>query len=152
MNAALTAWLMTPEAPGVPMTLEEQLLRPQWHQWAACRGVGADAYVPAVGGHYSRHQRELCASCPVRPECLEVALADRELVGLWGGTTPAERKVLRRGVVPARRTRRRRKDEREVELRWAEGELVDDEDELAHSADWSALDPVAAARRRGVLA
>jgi hypothetical protein len=59
--------------------------------------LGADAFVPVRGGRYSR--RELCTGCLVRQECLEVAPADSELLGLLGGTTPAERKALRRGVV-----------------------------------------------------
>ena len=43
--------------------------------------------------------RALCAACPVRQECLEVALADSDLLGLWGGTTDAERRELRRSRV-----------------------------------------------------
>jgi hypothetical protein len=37
--------------------------------------------------------RQLCADCPVRQECFEVALADDSPVGLWGGTTEVERRV-----------------------------------------------------------
>jgi WhiB family redox-sensing transcriptional regulator len=40
--------------------------------------------------------RELCATCPVRVECLEYALADESLTGLWGGTTDTERRMIRR--------------------------------------------------------
>jgi hypothetical protein len=40
----------------------------------------------------------ICEVCPVRQECLEAALADPVLVGLWGGTTDAERRELRRRV------------------------------------------------------
>jgi WhiB family transcriptional regulator, redox-sensing transcriptional regulator len=43
--------------------------------------------------------RALCEGCPVRQECLETALADDSLVGLWGGTTDAERREIRRGRV-----------------------------------------------------
>jgi len=38
---------------------------------------------------------ELCEDCPVRRECLEAALADPELIGLWGGSTEAERREIR---------------------------------------------------------
>jgi hypothetical protein len=72
MNEALLAWLMTPEAPDATVTLEEFLQRPEWHKWAACRGVGADAFVVDRGARYSR--RELCTGCTVREQCLEVAL------------------------------------------------------------------------------
>ena len=35
------------------------------------------------------------AGCPVRDECLDYALADPSLQGVWGGRTDAERRVLR---------------------------------------------------------
>jgi len=40
----------------------------------------------------------ICEACPIRQECLEAVLADPDLVGLWGGTTDAERRELRRRV------------------------------------------------------
>jgi len=95
-------WLMTtpdaPEAPDVDAVLAGLLHRPEWHQRAACSGMGTDAFVIAHRAHYEDRARELCAGCAVRQECLEKALADSETVGLWGGTTPMERRVLRRRV------------------------------------------------------
>jgi WhiB family redox-sensing transcriptional regulator len=76
-------------------TLDDLLGRPEWQQRAACRGEGTEGFVLARGaGGYSR-AKELCGVCVVRRECLEMALADDELVGLWGGTTGAERKKMR---------------------------------------------------------
>ena len=40
--------------------------------------------------------RALPSTIRVRRECLEAALADPELIGLWGGTTEAERREIRR--------------------------------------------------------
>jgi len=37
----------------------------------------------------------ICGWCPVRWQCLECALADESLSGLWGGTTDPERKLIR---------------------------------------------------------
>ena len=37
----------------------------------------------------------MCARCEVRGECLAFALATRQLHGIWGGTSPEERTVLR---------------------------------------------------------
>lgn len=93
VDDALIAWLMIPEAGPMP-TLEDLLRRPEWHQRAACRGVGVETFIAGRGGQY---RRELCETCPVRQECLEVALADPEIVGLWGGTTERERRQMRRG-------------------------------------------------------
>jgi WhiB family transcriptional regulator, redox-sensing transcriptional regulator len=38
----------------------------------------------------------LCATCPVRAQCLEYALRNKESHGIWGGTTPEERRRIRR--------------------------------------------------------
>jgi len=40
----------------------------------------------------------LCVPCPIRAECLDFALADGCLVGVWGGTSARERKTMRRSV------------------------------------------------------
>jgi WhiB family redox-sensing transcriptional regulator len=50
-------------------------------------------------GTWSEYNRDLCQGCTVRQECLDVALADPDLTGLWGGTTPKERKAMRRRPV-----------------------------------------------------
>lgn len=35
-----------------------------------------------------------CATCPVRQECLELALLGDETEGVWGGVVERDRKVL----------------------------------------------------------
>jgi len=97
VNVALLSWLMAPEAPAEPVTLEDFLQRPSWHRDAAGRGRGPAEFVRAPRSTYDG-VRELCETCPVRQECLETALADSDLMGLWGGTTDAERRELRRAV------------------------------------------------------
>ena len=132
------------DVPDVAALLAELVNRPAWHAEAACRGVDPALFFPERGERRPVAALAYCAECPVTAPCLASALELASTVGVWGNTTGLERRGLRHGAggVPARRgapavrTRRRRKDEREVELRWAEGELVDDEDELAHSADW----------------
>jgi WhiB family redox-sensing transcriptional regulator len=76
---------------------EELLGRPAWHAQAACRGQGAGEWVKAAGDYTA--ERAVCASCPVREECLAYALADKDLVGMWGGTTERERREMRRSKV-----------------------------------------------------
>ena len=100
VNVALTVWLMLPEAPDPADLLEQLLHRPAWHADAACRGLGADAFVRGAWGSYDT-VRALCVGCPVRAECLQAApLADPEILGLWGGTTANQRrKMRRRGAV-----------------------------------------------------
>ena len=40
--------------------------------------------------------KAICDTCPVINECLEFALQIKEDYGIWGGTTPEERKLIRR--------------------------------------------------------
>ncbi len=67
----------------------------QWYLQAACRGQGPQEFVRGPKADYG-DIRELCESCPVRLECLEFALADDSITGLWGGTSDTERKMIRR--------------------------------------------------------
>jgi WhiB family redox-sensing transcriptional regulator len=67
----------------------------EWHLKAACRGQGPHEFVRGPKSDYGA-TRELCDTCPVRRECLEYALKDDSLTGLWGGTTDMERRMIRR--------------------------------------------------------
>ena len=40
--------------------------------------------------------KAVCADCPVREACLAYAINTGEDFGVWGGTTPDERRALRR--------------------------------------------------------
>ena len=73
---------------------EDRMLS-QWHKRAACRGQGPADFVRGPKSDYGAI-RELCETCPVRPECLDYALGDESLTGLWGGTTDTERRMIRR--------------------------------------------------------
>lgn len=72
-------------------------LRPAWFALAACRGAGVDQFVTRDSRAATR-AREVCAGCPVRVECLDYALDDPSIVGIWGGTSARERSRLRAGV------------------------------------------------------
>lgn len=43
-----------------------------------------------------RNQLELCAACPVKDECLEIAITEKREYGIWGGKLPHEVTALRR--------------------------------------------------------
>ena len=40
--------------------------------------------------------KSLCAECPIRAQCLQVAVETKQPLGVWGGLTPEERKALRK--------------------------------------------------------
>ncbi|MGH9090182.1 MAG: WhiB family transcriptional regulator [Acidimicrobiales bacterium] len=93
-HQATVAWLMAQGAPDLPAAVD-LLVRPTWMAEAACRGAGPGAFVPALGVPVAP-ARATCATCGVRAECLAYALADPEIVGVWGGTTARERIAIRR--------------------------------------------------------
>lgn len=64
-----------------------------WRARANCRGVDPDLFFPERGSS-QREAKAVCAGCEVRAECLAEGL--HETVGIWGGTSERERRVLRR--------------------------------------------------------
>jgi len=44
------------------------------------------------------YAKQLCGMCPVAALCLDYALEAREPFGVWGGTSPGDRKKLLRRV------------------------------------------------------
>lgn len=70
--------------------------RPTWFDEAACRGLGQALFFPDQGDLYgARQAQEICARCPVRPQCLAHAVGDGEHYGIWGGTTERDRRRIR---------------------------------------------------------
>ena len=74
-----------------------------WTDAAACRNSEGALFYPADSAERKedRQERELvakriCASCDVREECLEAALARHESYGIWGGLNEFERRGLLR--------------------------------------------------------
>ncbi|MFE5026230.1 WhiB family transcriptional regulator [Streptomyces sp. NPDC056656] len=65
----------------------------------SCQDADPALFFPAHGLQLRDSQVEaakrLCAACPVREECLVIAVRSDESDGIWGGTTPAERRRIR---------------------------------------------------------
>lgn len=72
-----------------------------WMERAACRELSVDGFYPEmVNGStlcITKAAKAVCAGCPVREQCLEYALAGDEREGVWGGTSPRERRNMRVG-------------------------------------------------------
>ncbi len=62
---------------------------------AACKGMNPDLFFPEHGVRPTQ-ARKTCETCPVRQQCLDYALADAQLIGMWGGTTSRQRATIRR--------------------------------------------------------
>ncbi|GLZ15539.1 hypothetical protein Acsp04_57740 [Actinomadura sp. NBRC 104425] len=80
-----------------------------WTDHAICRGADPDLFFPiGYGAPVLQEQiaaaKAICGNCPVTADCLSWALRVGEPDGIWGGTTPEERRYLRREAdAPARR-------------------------------------------------
>lgn len=71
----------------------------RWMAQAACVGKPTEWWFPSTlptDYPYELLAKEICAECPVCAECLQLALADRHTVGIWGGTNERERRAMRR--------------------------------------------------------
>lgn len=72
-----------------------------WRRQALCAGH------PDRGAWFSEDREDMkrakavCRACPVRDECLAFAVTTGPHHGIWGGTTPYERRRLRRMSVQA---------------------------------------------------
>ena len=66
------------------VTFADLFHRPTWQTRAGRRGVNSNFFFPALG-ESTAAAKAVCASCEVRVECLDAALADEATEGIWGG-------------------------------------------------------------------
>ena len=66
---------------------------PKWTRDAVCASVDPALWFPEMGGT-AREAKKICATCPVRVQCLEFALERPERFGIFGGMTERERRKL----------------------------------------------------------
>lgn len=77
-----------------------------WRAAGACLTADPDLFFPVAVGTVASRQiaraQRICASCPVKQQCLDFAMRTRESTGIWGGTTPEQRIRALRGRRPVR--------------------------------------------------
>jgi WhiB family transcriptional regulator, redox-sensing transcriptional regulator len=72
----------------------------EWQLRARCRGLPTEIFFAFDSERGSRraareeHAKNVCRSCAVHDECLRYAMASVEPWGIWGATTPAERRRI----------------------------------------------------------
>ena len=87
-----------PEVP-LPLGPETFLINSSWRNEAACRKPGVDSslwFPDRSRGKGVAEALRMCATCPVRKDCLEYALSAPEHHGIWGGMLEHERRIERR--------------------------------------------------------
>lgn len=74
-----------------------------WTRYAACRGADPELFYPVSSAGPALAQvdqaKAICGRCTVQSDCLSWALHAGEPEGVWGGTTPEERRYLRHAAV-----------------------------------------------------
>jgi len=74
----------------------------EWRKDAACANSDTDKFFPKKGKEARTQEvissaRLVCAQCSVRSECLEFAVKNTVMYGIWGGLTREERKKVKDG-------------------------------------------------------
>jgi len=80
---------LTPGPTGQPSHLDTS-----WVERGACRGVSTDLFFPERGESPAA-AKAVCATCPVRVECLDYALVVLGQSGIWGGQSERQRRQIR---------------------------------------------------------
>lgn len=83
------------------MTMPFTITAPAWFDQAVCAGISdPDVFFPVQDKRRYQEQiamtREMCGVCPVQDRCLDLALNDPSLEGIWAGTTETDRRNIRR--------------------------------------------------------
>lgn len=74
-----------------------------WTEQALCAQTDPESFFPEKGGS-TREAKKVCASCPVRAECLDHALEHEERFGIWGGLSERERRALKSQLISPQET------------------------------------------------
>jgi WhiB family redox-sensing transcriptional regulator len=79
--------------------------REGWREHANCKGINANLFFPEQGasGRDVDAAKLVCAGCTVRRPCLQYALDNYEMIGIWGGTSERERRRIRSRLFHERR-------------------------------------------------
>jgi WhiB family redox-sensing transcriptional regulator len=94
-------WFVDPVqlgVPGVRRVVSDDDAALAWQADSLCAQTDPEAFFPEKGGS-TRDAKKICASCEVRVQCLEYALANDERFGIWGGLSERERRKLRKRAV-----------------------------------------------------
>lgn len=76
-----------------------------WRESALCAQIDVgDIFYPELG-QSGEDAKRICRICPVSQWCLNEALTADEWHGIWGGTSPKERRRIRRDRLPHLDTR-----------------------------------------------
>jgi WhiB family redox-sensing transcriptional regulator len=67
----------------------------EWLEKAECKNVDPEIFFPEQGESL-KPARKYCDICMVREECLEYAVVNFIVEGVWGGTSGRQRRALKK--------------------------------------------------------
>lgn len=66
-----------------------------WVDDAQCKGMDHNIFFPARGCHSRLVEAvKICDECSVVEQCLEYALTTKQDVGIWGGKSTRQRRII----------------------------------------------------------
>ncbi len=70
---------------------------PRWWEQAACQAADPELFFPVSETGLAKAQvaraKAVCGRCRVRQQCLDYAVATRQVHGIWGGISAANHQV-----------------------------------------------------------
>ena len=71
---------------------------PEWMKSARCRETDPEIFYPerGSGATVATQAYRICAGCEVRVQCLQYAVDNKEVFGIWGGLNEKARRKLKR--------------------------------------------------------
>lgn len=71
------------------------MINEKWVEDALCAQTDPEAFFPEKGAS-NRRAIQVCGECEVQKQCLQYALDNGIIDGIWGGTSPMARQKMRR--------------------------------------------------------
>lgn len=70
-----------------------------WEYQAACKDMPTDDFFPDKGNEtQAARAKQVCATCPVKDMCRDLAVNEPIVHGIFGGYSVRERRVLRKAA------------------------------------------------------
>lgn len=77
--------------------LDPAEMQAPWRRRAACRDEDINLFFADRGDSATvRKAKAICARCPVRRQCLDSAITNNEMSGIWGGFSRKDRRRIKR--------------------------------------------------------
>jgi Transcription factor WhiB len=93
-------WEFAAHTPGLDLLAGQNL---DWREAGVCNQTDPDVFFPDTGVP-AEPAKAICHRCPSKYPCLRFALDEQIMYGVWGGTSPRERRrMLRRPPGPVGR-------------------------------------------------